>query len=459
MRNSRTALVALCAAAALGLAACGSSSSGKSTGGSTPSSAASSGRGRRRRKLQRRAKASPRTRSPSRATSTRRAHPASPKRWPNSGAKARFARANTEGGVNGRKINYLGAADNKLDPSQDLSTVKKIVEQDKAFAIVPMVSPMLAQGGTYLVTNKVPFFGWGITPAFCNNDVGFGFTGCLVPIAKDDEVSTASAGLIDKLLGHQGRHRQDRRHDLRGRHGRHLRHQGHPGGVRRRPLEGHLREVGASLERPVTDFSPYTQAILTSNGGKAPDVVFHVTTVPNVVGLSSALTNAGFKGPQENAVTYDPAFLQSAASRTALNNGYVFIQYGSFQNGSAANTQMLKDVQAVDPSQKVLTQDIAIGYYSADIFLQRPEEDRQEPEPGQLPDRGQRRLHVLGPGRTRRNLLPEEPPELRGLRIAGPDSGHQVRREGPADLLHERAAVSARQLIFTRTVRHHHLHW
>ena len=30
---------------------------------------------------------------------------------------------------------------------------------------------------------------------------------------------------------------------------------------------------------------------------------------------------------------------------------------------------MLKDVQAVDPSVKELTQDIAIGYYSADIFL------------------------------------------------------------------------------------------
>ena len=80
------------------------------------------------------------------------------------GAKARFARANAEGGVNGRKINYLGSADNKLDPAQDLPTVKKIVEQDKAFAIVPMVSPVLAAGGTYLVNNKVPFFGWGITP-------------------------------------------------------------------------------------------------------------------------------------------------------------------------------------------------------------------------------------------------------------------------------------------------------
>ena len=117
------------------------------------------------------------------------------------GAKAAFTAANKAGGVNGRTINYLGPADNKLDPAQDLPTVKKIVEQDKAFAIVPMVAPVLAQGGTYLVTNKIPFFGWGITPAFCNNDEGFGYTGCLVPLTKSNEVSTASAGLMDKQLG------------------------------------------------------------------------------------------------------------------------------------------------------------------------------------------------------------------------------------------------------------------
>ena len=117
------------------------------------------------------------------------------------GAKARFNRANQEGGVNGRKIDYLGSVDNKLDPSQDLPVVKQIVQQDHAFAVVPMVSPQLAQGGQFLVQNNVPFYGWGITPTFCNNNVGFGFTGCLVPTSASDQVSTASAGLIDKLLG------------------------------------------------------------------------------------------------------------------------------------------------------------------------------------------------------------------------------------------------------------------
>ncbi len=132
------------------------------------------------------------------------------------GAKARFARANAEGGVNGRKINYLGSADNKLDPAQDLPTVKKIVEQDKAFAIVPMVSPVLAAGGTYLVNNKVPFYGWGITPAFCNNTVGFGYTGCLVPLTEDRRGFDRVRRSGREVARHQGRHRQDRGADLRG---------------------------------------------------------------------------------------------------------------------------------------------------------------------------------------------------------------------------------------------------
>src|SRR4051794_4480164 len=105
------------------------------------------------------------------------------------GAKARFERANNEGGVNGRKINYLGAVDNHLDPSQDLSTIKKVVQQDKAFAVVPLISPVLAQGGQFLVQNKVPFYGWGITPAYCNTENGFGFSGCLVPTTADNEIS------------------------------------------------------------------------------------------------------------------------------------------------------------------------------------------------------------------------------------------------------------------------------
>ncbi|HEX4015118.1 MAG TPA: ABC transporter substrate-binding protein [Frankiaceae bacterium] len=369
MRNRRTALVALGASLALVLAACGSSSKGKSTGGTTPSSSGASTSGGSSAGNNADASAGFTADSITiEGDVDKTSASGQSEALAELGAKARFARANADGGVNGRKINYLGSADNKLDPAQDLPTVKKIVEQDKAFAVVPMVSPVLAAGGTYLVNNKVPFFGWGITPAFCNNLVGFGYTGCLVPTEKTDEVSTASAGLVEKLLGIKDGTGKTvaliSEDDVAGQFGIKV--------IQAAFVADHWKVTYSQSKlpstSPTTDFSPYSQAILTSNGGKAPDVMFHVTTVPNAEGLTKALTNAGFKGIQMNAVTYDPAFLSGAAGDN-LDKEYVFIQYGDFQTPSAANDQMLKDVQSVQPSQKELTQDIAIGYYSADIFL------------------------------------------------------------------------------------------
>jgi hypothetical protein len=369
MSRKRTALIALGASLALVLAACGSSSKGKGTNttpssGTSSSSGGSGGAGNNADASQGFTANSITIEGDVDKTSASGQSEA----LAELGAKARFARANKEGGVNGRTINYLGSADNKLDPAQDLPTVKKIVEQDKAFAIVPMVSPVLAAGGTYLVNNKVPFYGWGITPAFCNNTVGFGFTGCLVPTTKTDEVSTASAGLIDKVLnipdGTGKTVALISEDDVAGQFGIKV--------IQAAFVADHWKVTYSKSilpsTSPTTDFSPYAQAILTSNGGKAPDVMFHVTTVPNAEGLTKALTDAGFKGPQMNAVTYDPAFLTGAAANN-LDKEYVFIQYSAFEDNSAATQQMLKDVEAVQPSQTKLTQDIAIGYYSADIFL------------------------------------------------------------------------------------------
>ncbi len=364
MRNRKTALVALGASLALALAACGSSSKGGTTNPPSSGAPASGSGGGNANPAQGFTSTSITIEGDVDKTSASGQSEA----LAELGAKARFARANKEGGVNGRMINYLGSADNKLDPAQDLPTVKKIVEQDKAFAIVPMVSPVLAAGGTYLVNNKVPFYGWGITPAFCNNDVGFGYTGCLVPLTKTDEVSTASAGLVEKLLGIPDGTGKTvaliSEDDVAGQFGIKV--------IQAAFVADHWKVTYSKSilpsTSPTTDFSPYAQAILTSNGGKAPDVMFHVTTVPNAEGLTKALTNSGFKGIQMNAVTYDPAFLSGAAG-TNLDKEYVFIQYSAFEANTPATQQMLKDVQAVDPSQKALTQDIAIGYYSADIFL------------------------------------------------------------------------------------------
>ena len=48
------------------------------------------------------------------------------------------------------------------------------------FAVVPTVTPDLA-ASSYLVGQKVPYFGWALSSNFCGNRYGFGFTGCPVP--------------------------------------------------------------------------------------------------------------------------------------------------------------------------------------------------------------------------------------------------------------------------------------
>jgi branched-chain amino acid transport system substrate-binding protein len=368
-RSRKVALLAAATAAVIGVAACGSSSGG---GTSTPSGGTSSSGGGG-------GDSSGNNANPAEGFTAdsitiegdivKTSQVGYSQAGAEIGAKARFDRANAEGGVNGRKINYLGSLDNKLDPSQSLPTIKKIIQSDKAFAVVPLLDPTLSSGGQLLVQNKVPIFGWGITPTFCNNDIGFGFSGCLVPTNKDNQVSKLAAGVMDKVLGIP---------NGKGKTVAMISEDSTAGVFGIKVIEAAFVADGWKVtyskssipaSSATTDFTPYAQAIMTSNAGKQPDVMAHITTAANAIGLTQALTNAGFKGPQENAVTYDAKYLSSAQSKQALEGSYVFVQYGDFQNGSEANKTMLADVQKADSSIKELTQDIAIGYYSADIFL------------------------------------------------------------------------------------------
>ena len=132
------------------------------------------------------------------------------------GAKARFQRANDAGGVNGRTIDYLGFTDDGGDPTAGTAAATKLVEQDGVFAVVPTVTPDLA-ASTYLVDQKVPYFGWALSSNFCGNPYGFGFTGCPVP---KNATSNAWPLLIGKVFpngrdGSRGRDR-GREHAVRG---------------------------------------------------------------------------------------------------------------------------------------------------------------------------------------------------------------------------------------------------
>jgi len=75
------------------------------------------------------------------------------------GAQAYFTHVNDQGGVNGRKVEYLTENDN-YEPQQAVAVARKLVERDQIFA---MVSPMGSATGMavrrYLIQQKVPLVG------------------------------------------------------------------------------------------------------------------------------------------------------------------------------------------------------------------------------------------------------------------------------------------------------------
>ena len=84
------------------------------------------------------------------------------------GATARFERAERQGRVGGRTIDYLGARS-----AGDPAAVTGLV--DTAFAVVPALG--ISQDATTLSREAVPFVGVAGSPEWFGNRWGFGITG------------------------------------------------------------------------------------------------------------------------------------------------------------------------------------------------------------------------------------------------------------------------------------------
>lgn len=91
------------------------------------------------------------------------------------GAKAYFDMVNAQGGVDGRKINFVHVLDDTGNPTTDADDARNLVEQDHVFAIVGVGSPFFTS--TYLCQSGTPTFGYVVVDNWRNCPNLFGAYG------------------------------------------------------------------------------------------------------------------------------------------------------------------------------------------------------------------------------------------------------------------------------------------
>jgi branched-chain amino acid transport system substrate-binding protein len=289
------------------------------------------------------------------------------------GAQARFDRANEEGGVNGRTIDFVGVRDDASDSTANLSLTRELVESDEVFAVLPVASAnFLPQSTDYLADNQTIFMGWGFMPGFCT-DYGFGFNGCLIGNGIVDGYPYSSA-LVDGVTELAGNPVGDATgltlgiiagDDDSGR-----------GGNQQYTTLWEARGgtvVSAEAAIPIggaDDYSPFIAELSTANDGDWPDVIFVSADFPSTLGMHGALAASDFDGIAQNFSAFVPGLLGSSADiAAALEGSYALTQITPQEGGGAAVEQILADLEAAgaDPFIALGT---AIGWYTADVFIQ-----------------------------------------------------------------------------------------
>lgn len=283
------------------------------------------------------------------------------------GARARYARANAEGGVNGRRIEYLGAEDDGQDPGRNLAAARKLVQREQVFAVAPMSSVTFA-GADFLDAQAVPTVGWGTLPSFCGPRHLYGFNGCLVPTPGGTLNQTWPEGLAAILGGAEGRSVALIAGDSdAGRFGIRTFTQG----FKAAGFELAYAKASVPATSLPSDWSAYTKEILRSGpGGRAPDVVVSVMQTPYNIGLFTALKRAGYRGVLTDPTDYDPGLLAKDATRQALDGVVVLLQFQPFEADSPAMRRFKADIRSAAGGRDVpLNLHMMTGYMSADLFL------------------------------------------------------------------------------------------
>jgi branched-chain amino acid transport system substrate-binding protein len=279
------------------------------------------------------------------------------------GIEARIARANRQGGIDGRKIEYLGTMDDQGSQSTLLSNIQQAVLSKNAFGIGPVIT--VAQLPTaFIAQNAVPTFGFGDSPGWCNETYAMSFDGCLESTNIGDD--TTAALVAQYLGGGKGKtygliFTDDQQAGLT-------------------VDAAAARAVGFSVcyaqatvpLTPVSDYTPYVIPEMRDCGsGKGPDVMFVAPTgLQAELGIINGLHAAGYKGLIVTA-TYDPNLLKAPGVAPALAGSVIIVYSVAPEQFSTAGLAQFKaDLAAIGaPTSGGFSYGELLGYAATDFMI------------------------------------------------------------------------------------------
>lgn len=272
--------------------------------------------------------------------------------------------------IGGRKLEFVGLKDDGSDPAKNLSLAQSLVEQDKVFAIIATSAVLLPATTDYLASKKVPFFGWGFMPGFCNskkgaNDSwGYGFNGCLSAFALG--LSDKTNGSLNAPIATVVKKDADKltlvtfsSDDDAGKFG----------DKQYNALFTKAQVVGHAAV-PTQGAGDYTQFVNLVKE-KKPDAVMISTDFVSGIKMKGALKAAGYSGVVYDYTTYIPGFLEAQKdTAAALEGGYSETQLPANEDNTAAIKQITADLVAAGSKLPFATQGASIGYWSTELLRQ-----------------------------------------------------------------------------------------
>jgi hypothetical protein len=281
------------------------------------------------------------------------------------GFQAGLYRFNKAGGLDGRKIKFVGFLDDGFSTAANLANAQQLIQKDNAFAVAPFVGASGgAATGEFLASSKIPFIGWAANASFYSQPKwGFGVNGQ----QSNPEVESATGML--QIIAAEGAKKDPSKvkmaligNDVAGAI---TSTNGFATVAKKEGIDVVYRESPIAVQG-TTSYAPYAEAILSSGA----NTVYENLGSADAVGLTAALKSAGFKGTMVNDITYYPGQLAAQPNEaTALNGAYVVDGFPANENQTAATKQAQADFRAIGQPPD-LTSAASAGYWSAIVLEQ-----------------------------------------------------------------------------------------